>query len=139
MQQLLDGDEALVFWLAGYNHWETYVFALTRDSFQWKTIPLKTEALEQKVAAFRRGLDVDVLLRRDWRGLFDLALAHELYDALIGPVEPLIRDKRHLMVVPIGRVNGAAIPSAGDREANRAVPPIKTDAISPRIVMLLGC
>ncbi|MGA6966604.1 MAG: hypothetical protein WBZ51_23695, partial [Xanthobacteraceae bacterium] len=73
VQQLLDGDEALVFWLAGYNHWETYVFALTRDGFQWKTIPLKTEALEQKVAAFRRGLDVDVLLRRDWRALILLS------------------------------------------------------------------
>jgi CHAT domain-containing protein len=36
------------------------------------------------------------------RELFDLGLAHELYTALISPVEPLIRDKRHLMVVPSG-------------------------------------
>ncbi len=34
--------------------------------------------------------------------LFDLGLAHELYDTLIGPVEPLIKDKRHLIVVPSG-------------------------------------
>jgi CHAT domain len=34
------------------------------------------------------------------RGLFDLGLAHELYDTLIGPVEGLIRDKHHLIVVP---------------------------------------
>jgi CHAT domain-containing protein len=36
------------------------------------------------------------------RELFDLGLAHELYTTLIGPVEALIRDKRHLMVVPSG-------------------------------------
>ena len=126
VQQLLDGDEALVFWLAGYNHWETYVFALTRDGFQWKTIPLKTEALEQKVAAFRRGLDVDVLLRRDWRGLFDLALAHELYDALIDPVEPLIRDKRHLMVVPTGALTALPFHLLVTEKPTVAVPPIKT-------------
>ena len=34
--------------------------------------------------------------------LFDLGLAHELYETLIGPVEGLIRDKRHLIVVPSG-------------------------------------
>jgi CHAT domain-containing protein/tetratricopeptide (TPR) repeat protein len=126
VQQLLDGDEALVFWLAGYNHWETYVFALTRDSFQLKTIPLKTEALEQKVAAFRRGLDVDVLLRRDWRGLFDLALAYELYDALIDPVEPLIRDKRHLMVVPTGALTALPFHLLVTEKPTVPVPPIKT-------------
>ena len=81
------------------------------------------------MAAFRRGLDVDALARglqraectqaeADKRGLvaartcagsdasrrelFDLGLAHELYETLIGPVEALIRDKRHLIVVPSG-------------------------------------
>ena len=34
--------------------------------------------------------------------LFDLGLAHELYETLIGPVEELIKDKRHLIVVPSG-------------------------------------
>src|SRR5260370_40315379 len=59
VQQLLGGDEALVFLLSAEQHWETYVFALTRDEFEWKTIPVKGAALAQKVAAFRRGLDVD--------------------------------------------------------------------------------
>ena len=36
------------------------------------------------------------------RELFDLALAHELYGTLIGPVEGLIKDKKHLIVVPSG-------------------------------------
>ncbi len=144
-QLLLGAHEGLVFWLAGEK--ESYVFALTRESFAWKTIPLGADALAQQVAAFRRGLDVDALRRglqrvectqaeADKRGLsriecgvaakeceeaerrglvradctpaqgtrelFDLGLAHELYIALIGPVEALIRDKRHLMVVPSG-------------------------------------
>ena len=58
---MLGADEALVFWLAGEK--ESYVFALTRDGFEWKTIPLGADALAQKVAAFRRGLDVDALRR----------------------------------------------------------------------------
>ena len=102
------------------------MFALTRDGFQWKTIPLKTEALEQKVAAFRRGLDVDVLLRRDWRGLFDLARAHELYDALIDPVEPLISDKRHLMVVPTSALTALPFHLLVTEKPTVTVPPIKT-------------
>ena len=146
VQQLLGADEALVFFLTGDE--ESYVFALTRDGFDWKGIPLGAEALAQKVAAFRRGLDVDALHRglervectqaaADKRGLsrvecgqvlakeceeaekrglarpdcataqgrrelFDLGLAHELYGTLLGPVEPLIKDKRHLIVVPSG-------------------------------------
>ncbi len=34
--------------------------------------------------------------------LFDLALANELYVALLGPVEALVKDKRSLLVVPSG-------------------------------------
>jgi CHAT domain-containing protein len=148
-QAVLGADEALVSWLAGEK--ESYVFALTRDGFESKTIPLGAQALSEKVTAFRHGLDVDALRRglervectqadADKRGLsriecgqvlakecaqaaaegrglghtecnevaqsrrelFDLALAHELYGALIGPVEALIKDKRHLIVVPSG-------------------------------------
>jgi tetratricopeptide (TPR) repeat protein/CHAT domain-containing protein len=146
VQALLRTDEALLFWLADEK--ESYVFALTRDGFAWKTIPLGADALAQKVAAFRRGLDVDALHRglvrvdctqaeADKRGLsriecgrivakeceeaekrglaragctspegrrelFDLGLAHELYETLIGPIEGLIKDKGHLIVVPSG-------------------------------------
>jgi tetratricopeptide (TPR) repeat protein len=184
-QALLGPDEALLFWLA--NSKESYVFALTRDGSDWKSIPLGAEALAQKVAAFRRGLDVDVLHRglerlectqieADKRGLsrvecgqvlakecqeaekrglarsdcatgqaqrelFDLGLAHELYEALLGPVEPLIKDKRHLMVVPSGAltalpfhllVTGKSAPAAaGDLAAYRnAAWLIKRHAVS---------
>ena len=146
VQKLLGSDEALVFFLPGDK--ESYVFAVTRDGFEWKSTPLSASALGQKVAALRRGLDVDALRRglgraeciqaeADKRGLspidcgqalakeceeaekrglaradctttqsprelFDLALAYELYDTLIGPVEVLIKDKPYLTVVPSG-------------------------------------
>jgi CHAT domain-containing protein/tetratricopeptide (TPR) repeat protein len=122
-QALLGADEALLFWLD--NNKESYVFALTRDGFEWKSISLGTEALEQKVAAFRRGLDVEVLLRGGWRGLFDLGLAHELYNALIGPVEPLIRDKRHLMVVPSGALTAVPFHLLVTEKPVVAVPQVK--------------
>jgi CHAT domain-containing protein len=104
LQKLLGADEALVFWLTGGR--QSYVFAVTREAFEWKTLPLGSKALADKVAAFRRGLDVEALGRaieaRSKPELFDLAVAHDLYVALIGPVEALLKDKPHLLLVPSG-------------------------------------
>lgn len=116
-QKLLAVDEALVFWLTGdptkdskldleaRENKESYVFAITRDGFAWKTIPIGAKDLAAKVAAFRRGLDVNEFEEGSKAGkpvLFDLALAHKLYKTLLGPVEGLIKDKKHLMAVPAG-------------------------------------
>ena len=170
VQRLLGADEALVFWLVGEK--ETYVFALTRDGFEWRTIPVSGEALAPKVAAFRRGLDVDALRRGLQRvectqseaekrglsraecgyvvakeceeaslrglaredckpangtpGLFDLGLAHELYGTLIGPVEALIRDKRHLIIVPSGPLTALPFHLLVTEKPAVAVPQVKT-------------
>jgi CHAT domain-containing protein/tetratricopeptide (TPR) repeat protein len=172
LQRLLGSDEALLFWLSGPEHWEIYLFALTREGFAWKTIALKGEALAEKVAAFRRGLDVDALHRglqrkectqaeADKRGLsrlecgrvvakdceearmrglarddctpaqgprelFDLALAHELYGTLIGPVEELIKDKKHLIVVPSGPLTALPFHLLVTEKPAVAVPQVKT-------------
>jgi tetratricopeptide (TPR) repeat protein len=61
VQALVGSNEALLFWLG--NNQESYVFALTRDGFDWKSIPLGAKALAHKVAMFRRGLSVDALHR----------------------------------------------------------------------------
>jgi CHAT domain-containing protein/Tfp pilus assembly protein PilF len=104
VKNLLGPEEALVFFLTSDK--ESFVFAVTREAFDWKTIPLGGEMLEQKVAAFRQGLDVDELQRavRESRKpeLFDLALANELYASLLGPVETLIKGKKQLILVPSG-------------------------------------
>jgi len=101
LQALLSQDEALVLFAVADK--ESYVFALTHESFDWKPVPLGAEALAQKVAAFRRGLDVSKAIDASGKsGLFDLALANELYATLLAPVEALARDKRSLLVVPSG-------------------------------------
>jgi CHAT domain-containing protein len=101
IQTLLSSDEALV--LFSVVDKESYVFALTRERFDWKPLPLGAEALSREVAAFRRGLDVGRASDASGKdGLFDLARAFELYATLLGPVETLVKDKRSLLVVPSG-------------------------------------
>ncbi len=103
VQQLLGQDEAMAFFLTGEE--ESYVFALTHDSFDWKVIPLGKAALTDKVTAFRRGLDIDALaapVHSDKPELFDIALSHALFDTLLGPVDALLKDKKSLIVVPSG-------------------------------------
>jgi CHAT domain-containing protein len=98
---LLSGDEAMVIFSVVDK--ESYAFAITRENFDWKQLSLGAEALTQKVAAFRRGLDVGRPNDASGKsGLFDLAQAHELYATLLGPVETLVKDKRSLLVVPSG-------------------------------------
>jgi CHAT domain-containing protein len=107
-QKLLGVDEALVFFLTVDN--ESYVFALTRNAFDWKTIPMGGTALQKRVAAFRRGLDPETLEQQidaakstgKQPDMFDLGLANALYAALLGPVETLIKDKKQLLIVPSG-------------------------------------
>ena len=107
MQRLLGPDEALVFFLAGSKESylagpkESYAFALTREGFEWRTISLDERDMAAKVAAFRRGLDVDDVSMGKAQ-LFDLAAAHELYVALFGPIEALIKGKPLLLIVPSG-------------------------------------
>ena len=103
VQKLLGGDEALAFFLAGDR--ESYVFALTHDAFDWRVIPLTKAQLGDKVAAFRRGLDVDALNKSIADGkpvLFNLDTAFELYSQLLRPIEATIKDKKNLAIVPSG-------------------------------------
>jgi CHAT domain-containing protein len=106
-QRLLGADEALAFWVPGDR--ESYVFVLTADGYAWHTIAIGEKDLGAKVAGFRRGLDVadlDLSIEAGRPELFDLAFAHELYRTLFGPIERLLRDKRHLLVVPTGPLTG---------------------------------
>ncbi len=101
IQSLLSGDEAMVLFAVADKN--SYVFAITRESFDWKPLSLGAEALSLKVAAFRRGLDVAGASDASGKsGLFDLALANELYVTLLGPVETLVKNKHGLLVAPSG-------------------------------------
>jgi tetratricopeptide (TPR) repeat protein len=101
IQPLLSGDEAMV--LFAVTEVESYVIAITRESFDWKPIPRGAETLSQKIAAFRRGLDLGKASDASGKSaLFDLALAHELHETLLAPVDALIKDKPSLLVVASG-------------------------------------
>ena len=101
IQSLLAGDEAMVLFALADN--ESYALALTRDGFDWKRIPLGADAISQKVSAFRRGLDISQASDASGKSkLFDLALANDLYLALFGQVEAIVKDKRSLLVAPSG-------------------------------------
>ncbi len=107
-QSLLAADEAIIVWVPGdkqRSQNESHIFALTRERLLRHTVPLGSDALADKIAAFRRGLDVDELHQSIAAGkpiLFDLTLAHELYAKLLEPLEASLEGKRHLMFVPSG-------------------------------------
>jgi CHAT domain-containing protein/Tfp pilus assembly protein PilF len=134
IQALLSGSEALVMFSAGDK--ESYVFALTRDGFDSKTIPLGSAALTEKIAAFRRGLNPDELDRQielmkstgKQPDLFDLALASELYTSLLGPVEALIKDKKQLLIVPSGALTALPFHLLVTRKPAGAVPALGSPA-----------
>ena len=74
IQSLLSGDEAMV--LFAVTEWKAMSIAITRESFDWKPIPRGAETLSQKVADFRRGLDIANASDASGKSaLFDLALA----------------------------------------------------------------
>jgi tetratricopeptide (TPR) repeat protein len=105
-QKLLAGDEALLAYLV--TNQQTYIFALTREGFDWKQSDLGAKDLEAKIAKLREALDIRKIQKRLADGkkpeevLFDVGLANELYAALVAPVESTIKDKKHLLVVPAG-------------------------------------
>ena len=107
---------------------ESLVWAITKTDARWALIDPGTKALSDRVAALRCGLDHTLWqtaesAERCRKVLnaspgeetvkaggknervqvlpFDLARAHALYKALLGPVEGMIKGK-HLLVVPSG-------------------------------------
>ena len=126
IQALLSGEEAMVLFASGDK--ETYVFAMTRTAVAAKVIPLGATALSEEVAAFRRGLDVEALRQSAQGGkpvLFDLGLANELYAALIGPVEEVIKQARHLLVVPSGPLTSLPFHLLVTEKPSTAIPQLK--------------
>ncbi len=134
VQKLIGPEEALVLYHLGEE--ESYVFALTREGYAHKKIPLGSKALSLKVAEFRRGLDVDVVDRTlvnarsgkagtEKQALFDLGRAHELYTLLVGPLDALVSAKHHLLVVPSGALTALPFHLLVAERPAAAVPPIR--------------
>jgi CHAT domain-containing protein/tetratricopeptide (TPR) repeat protein len=107
---------------------ETFIWVITEGGMRWEKSEFGTKALTARVAALRCGLDAtlwdDVEGARKCKDAlgavpriemvefngreektqvlpFDVTRAHELYKALLGPVESMIKGKR-LLIVPSG-------------------------------------
>jgi len=120
-QALLRPDEALLQYLdvqgIGAVPEATFAWLITRTEAHFLRLPIGTAMLARSVAALRCGLDVTHWLDggakacSDLLGVaappasaplpFSLAVAHELYQALLGPFEAKIAGK-HLLIVPSG-------------------------------------
>jgi CHAT domain-containing protein len=124
VQALLNEGEALVLFLDvpqfGHLPGETLIWVVTKADGRWTRIELASQALAERAAALRCGLDrgawegqwkplcrnllaSDIEQATDGRNPlpFDLTRAHQLYQALFGQVEDLIKGK-HLLIVPSG-------------------------------------
>ncbi|HJZ31641.1 MAG TPA: tetratricopeptide repeat protein [Hyphomicrobiaceae bacterium] len=126
VQALLNADEALVLFLDTKQRArleeQTLIWVISKTSASWHRSPLGTRALADSVLALRCGLDQALWNEADSAqkcvemvglppeaaenaappGLpFDLARAHQLYTALLGPAQALIKGK-HLLIVPSG-------------------------------------
>ena len=116
VQDQLGADEALIvlFDTKTWKSWrgETFIWVITGNNSRWVRCDPGTKDLSDKVTLLRRALDParNVRSGKDRRGVlqlaanseFDLSVAYDLYEKLLAPVENLLADKQHLMVVATG-------------------------------------
>lgn len=123
IRDLLRADEAVVVFAIA-NDRVGYVLAVTESDFDWKRIEIPS-GFSQKVAEFRKGLDVEsASLHAGGQGgdRFDLAAAHSLYKTLFGPTESLVKDKKNLLIVPSGALTALPFHLLVTEPANQAQP-----------------
>jgi CHAT domain-containing protein len=108
----LETDEAILGFAIGDDH--SFIFVATKDDLRWKRISLGADPIRRKVASLRNGLDPSNIGVRAPRAGISLApetvnqtrvnlrAAYELYAALFHPIEAMISDKNHLLIVPSG-------------------------------------
>ena len=99
VSKLLRPDEALVAVniATKENDGADYVWAITQNTADWQKLNTKFSDVAHSVARVRESLDPKSGLE------FDRAAAYGLYRKVLGPVESLIRSKKHLIFV----LNGA--------------------------------
>ena len=110
-KNLLGADEAIVLFVTGPR--ATHVWAIDRQRHLWQRVPVTQLDVREWVDSIRaslgaRGIDVAIASRAAVSPFakepapaqpFDRSSAFKLYDALLAPMAPLIRDKSRLNVV----------------------------------------
>ncbi|MEA3003520.1 MAG: hypothetical protein QOH81_2308, partial [Sphingomonadales bacterium] len=111
LQGLLREDEALVFFLVPPGQRIGLVFAVSRAAAAWAPLGYSGEALRDKVAALRGGIDAraygvtpDGKPQGEYLKPFDRRLAYDLYRSLFGAaeVQAVLKPAHMLIVVPTG-------------------------------------
>jgi CHAT domain-containing protein len=89
-QPLLADDEALV--TVDLDK-KSYVWIITKDRAEWKELLVTAEDISKEVGTLRTGLNPDAPKP------FDLKIAYQLYQQVIGPIEGIISQKTRLSFV----------------------------------------
>ncbi len=99
---LLSPSEALISIVATAD--ASYVYAITREGHAWHKVAVTSSWLEHSVKTLRSALDTEDLKKNisNDGSLLDLGLAHDIYAKLLEPLEPVFKDKSHLLIVPSG-------------------------------------
>ena len=99
VQAALLTDEALAFWAVGKE--ESYAFVIRKTGATFFRAPRAEGDVRKQVARLRDSLDAR---NRPFIELppFDVAAAHDLYDAFLAPAGPVIAGARRLLIVPSG-------------------------------------
>jgi CHAT domain-containing protein/Tfp pilus assembly protein PilF len=115
VQDLLHADEAILGYLT--DRQDTFLFVVRKGRHALYRIDLNATELDTIVKALRKGLDSDNMLdesgnadpQQHYHDLppyriprFDIEQAHALYQKLIAPAEPLLKDAKHIMIIPDG-------------------------------------
>ncbi|MGA1253780.1 MAG: CHAT domain-containing protein, partial [Burkholderiaceae bacterium] len=104
LRQRLAAREAVVSFLIGEQ--VSFVQLVRREGAFIARVAATTQDLSESVASLRRALEIQAGSVND----FDLGLAHQVYQQLLGPVAAQLKDIDHLVVVPAGPL--ASLPFA---------------------------
>lgn len=97
-QRLLKPDEVMVSWYFGDN--VGYVWAISKDApVKFIQIPIGRTQMAKEVAQLRKSLDPGVATIEEIPA-FDIALANQLYQQILAPVESSLKGKKVMLVVP---------------------------------------
>jgi CHAT domain-containing protein len=106
IRELLDGDVVILEYYVARQH--VYAFAVTRDSVRGMKLAITRQALEAGVDRFRKEVVEDPPKSPNLEGFLDTgyrANLQELYTALVEPFKDVLREKKHLVVVPHGALH----------------------------------
>ncbi len=123
-QSLLAPDEALVYYLTGYNESVTkfaplrkvYAWVLRKDSVRLIRVAITSEELDKQVGTLRSRLDIEQNIELK---PFDVAASHELYKRIFAPLESSLVGVKHVIVVPDGSLQSLPLSILVDRKPKK--------------------